>query len=561
MKRIYTFGFAGLIVLTLVLASWLLVIVPGVASKTIQSEMARRSGRTLLVNGGASLQFSPQLGVALHDVSIPGASINSEPVVVAKTLVLPGSFLQLFSLQNSNREVQLVEPVFTLQIDAAGQPNIIGIQAADETPIEVSPLRVRFEHGVLKYLDEPNAHRFTLTDIEGLVDLNAQNETKINAAMTVAGERTHIAASLKSLTRAFRDGSPLEFNLDAAGASISYGGRVVATQGVDLAGQLRVDTDNTARLSKWMGLDFHGLAGNVPFALTAALEANMSKIKLGRSDVLISGMKAKGDVSITHRTAKPNIVMDMQFENLNTDLFLDSKQSKNWSEKPFDVDNFNMLDVSYTLAATKMRVGAFEARDVQIAGNLSNGVLASTVNSPNLGETKIEFDSLATPEKLNLELGLTISDATSFMRQFASMNWYSGPMELNGKITAVGNNQAAMIGALDGQLEIKSNEAVFKGVSLAALAKKAAVQAITGWNDGDTEAVAFSSKFILVDGIATVQENNVSAPGVKISTTGDIDVLRQAINLSAQIKNAGKPVQISVEGPWGKPVIRAKDTQ
>lgn len=561
MKRIYSFGFAGLIVLTLVLASWLLVIVPGVASKTIQSEMARRSGRTLLVNGGASLQFSPQLGVALHDVSIPGASINSEPVVVAKTLVLPGSFLQLFSLQISNREVQLVEPVFTLQIDAAGQPNIIGIQAADETPTEVSPLRVRFEHGVLKYLDEPNAHRFTLTDIEGLVDLNAQNETKINAAMTVAGERTHIAASLKSLTRAFRDGSPLEFNLDAAGASISYGGRVVATQGVDLAGQLRVDTDNTARLSKWMGLDFHGLAGNVPFALTAALEANVSKIQLGRSDVLISGMKAKGDVSITHRATKPNIVMDMQFENLNTDLFLDSKQSKNWSEKPFDVNNFNMLDVSYTLAATKMRVGAFEARDVQIAGSLSNGVLASTVNSPNLGETKIEFDSRATPDKLNLELGLTISDATSFMQQFASMNWYSGPMELNGKITAVGNNQAAMIGALDGQLEIKSNEAVFKGVSLAALAKKAAVQAITGWDDGDTEAIAFSSKFILADGIATVQENSVSAPGVKISTTGDIDVLRQAINLSAQIKNAGKPVQISVEGPWGKPVIRAKDTQ
>ena len=561
MKRIYTFGFAGLIFLILAVSSWLLVIVPGVASKTIQSEMARRSGRTLLVNGGASLQFSPQLGVALHDVSIPGASINSEPIVVANTLVLPGSFLQLFSLQISNREVQLVEPVFTLQIDAAGQPNIIGIQAADVAQIEVSPLRVRFEHGVLKYLDEPNAHRFTLTDIEGLVDLNAQNETKMNAAMTVAGERTHIAASLKSLTRAFRDGSPLEFNLDAAGASISYGGRVVATQGVDLAGQLRMDTDNMARLFKWMGLDFHGLAGNVPFALTAALEANMSKIKLARSDVLISGMKAKGDISITHRTAKPNIVMDLKFENLNTDLVLDSKQSKNWSEKPFDVNNFNMLDVSYTLAATKMRVGAFEARDVQIAGSLSNGVLASTVNSPNLGETKIEFDSRATPEKLNLELGLTISDATSFMQQFASMNWYSGPMELNGKIKAVGNNQAAMIGALDGRLEIKSNEAVLNGVSLSALTSKAAVQPMTGWDEGDTENVAFSSKFILADGIATVQENIVSAPGVKISTTGDIDVLRQAINLSAQIKNAGKPVQISVEGPWGKPVIRAKDTQ
>ena len=561
MKRIYTFGFAGLVFLILATSSWLLVIVPGVASKTMQSELARRTGRALIINGGASLQFSPQLGVALHDVNIPGTSINSEPVVVAKTLILPGSFFQLFSLQISNREIQLIDPVFTVQIDAAGQPNIMSTQAADDTQIDFSALRVRFENGAFKYLDEPNAKRFTLTDAEGLIDFNAQNETKINAAMTVAGERTHIAASLKSLTRAFRDGAPLEFNIDAAGASISYGGRVVATRGIDLAGQMRVDTNNAVRLFKWVGLDFHGLGSTVPFALTTALEANASKIQFGRSDILISGMKATGDISITHRTAKPNFVMDLQFENLNTDLFLDSKRNVNWSEKPLDVNNFNVLDLSYTLAATKMRVGAFEARDVQIAGSMNDGVLVSTLSSPNLGETKIEFDSHATPAKLNLELALKISDATSFMQQFAFMNWFSGPMVLNGEIATAGNSQAAMIGALDGQLEIKSNEAVLKGVSLSALTSKAAVQPMTGWDEGDTENVAFSSKFILADGIATVQENSVSAPGVKISTTGDIDMLRQAINLSAQIKNAGKPVQISVEGPWGKPQIRAKALQ
>jgi uncharacterized protein involved in outer membrane biogenesis len=561
MKRTYIFGFAGLVFLLVAVASWLLVIVPGIASKTIQDEMARRTGRAFIIDGGASLQFSPQLGIALHDVSLPGTSINSEPIVVAKTMVLPSSFFQLFSLQISKREIQLVEPVFTMQIDAAGQANIMGTQAADEVQIVVSPLRVRFENGVFKYLDEPNARRYTITGVEGLVDLNEQNEAKINAAMTVSGERTHISAILKSLPRAFGVGSPLEFNLDAAGASLSFGGRIVATQGMDLAGQLRVDTNDAVRFAKWLGSDFHGLNNNVPLALTAALESNAAKIQFSRSEIFISGMKAKGDISITQRSAKPNILMDLKFENLNTDLFLTSKQNVNWSEEPFDVHNFNEFELSYTLAATKMRVGGFEALDAQIAGSLKNGVMETTIRGPNLGEAKIYFDSRAAPTKMNVELALAISEANTFFQQFTSMNWFSGPMVLNGKIATVGDSQAAMIGAMDGQLEIKSNEAVFKGVSLSALSGKAAAQPIAGWGDGDTEAVSLSSRFVLSDGIATAQETSLVAPGVKITTTGDVDVLRKALNLRAQTKTAGRAVQISVEGPWGRPQISAKDIQ
>lgn len=564
MKRIYTFVFAGLIILTLAVTSWLLGIVPGLAAKTIQNETVRRTGRTLMIKGGASVQFSPQLGIALHDVSVSGASTNSEPVVMAKTLLVPASFFQLLSLQVSNQEIELEEPIFTVQFDATGQSNIMGGEAADDTQVAVLPLRIRFQNGVFKYIDEPNAKVFTVADVEGLADLDAQNKAHINAAMTVAGERAHIAANLNSLSRAFHDGSPFDFNLDAVGASISYGGRIVARQGLDLAGQLRVDTNNATRLFKWLGLDFHGMGSNVLFSLTAALESNRSFINLKQSDIVLSGMKAKGDISLANNAVKSNVTLDLKFENLNTDLFLNSKQNVSWSERPFDTHNFNALDLSYNLAATKMRVGGFETGDAQVVGNLKDGILTSTISSPTLGQSTINFNNHETPPKLGLEMALTLSDAKSFMQQFADMNWFSGAMVLNGKLETVGNSQSEMIGALDGEIEIKSREAAFKGVSLSALAGKALVQPLAGWGGGDTEPVVFNSKFIWADGIATLQDNSLSAPGVKITASGEIDLLRQALNIDARVKlnqGDGKPAQVAVEGPWGKPHIGAKDLQ
>jgi AsmA protein len=563
MKRIYKFGFGGLIVLCMAMASWLFVVAPGLVAKTLQEEMVRRTGRTFLFKSGASMQFAPVMGVALHDVSVAGVSTNSEPVLIAKTLLVPATFFQILSLQVSNQDIKLEEPIFTMQFDAAGQPNLINVPTIEDVPIATAPLRVRFENGVFRYIDEPHAKNIIVTEVEGLIDFDAQNEAQINAAMAVAGERTHIAAHLKSLSRAFQDGSPFDFNLDAVGASISYGGRVVAKQGINLAGQVRIDTSNAVRLFKWLGVDFHGLNNNVPLALTAALESDHATILLKQSDISFSNMKAKGDISIASGL-KPNVALDLNFENLNTDLFLNSKQNVNWSDRPFDLHNLNLVDLSFKLIAAKMRVGGFETGNGDVSGSLKGGMLTSTVTGPSLGQTTIEFDARETPAKLKLEIALNLSDAKTFMQQFAGMNWLSGSMALNGKIETTGKSQAEMIGALGGQLELKSSETIFKGVSLSALASKAVIQPITGWDGGETETVAFRSKFILADGIATLQDNSFTAPGIKITTSGDIDVLRQALNLNARVnlgRADGKPSQIAVEGPWAKPIIRAKESR
>ncbi len=564
MKRITPFAFVGLTIAALALASWFLVVVPGLAARAIQEQIIGKTGRGLKVDGGSSLQFSPQLGVAMHSVSLMGAETNSEPVVIAKTLFAPATFMQLLMLQISGQEIALEEPIFTLQYDAAGQSNIMRGEATSDRQTTGLPLRVRFDHGVVRYIDEPNAKSFVMMDVEGLADFDSKNQIHINAAMTVADERAHIALNLTSLSRAFNDGSPFDFNLDVGGAALSYAGRLVASKGIDLAGQMRVDTNDARRLFKWVGIDLHGINSKAPFSLATAVESTRDFIQFKNSEIMLSGMAAKGDVTYLSHAARPNLDLELKFENLNTDLFLNSTQHLSWSEKSYDLHNVNALDIVYRLVAKKLRVGVFETADARVNGTLKDGVLVSTVSSPNLGEAKINFNGHETPAKLGIEMALTVSDARAFMQQFVGMNWYSGAMTLNGKLETLGNSQSSMIGALNGQIEMKSSQAGFKGVSLSALAGKAIVQPVAGWDSGETDPVVFSSRFNVADGIANIQNHSLTAPGVAITASGEVDLLRQALKFDARVKSSrgdGKPALIAVEGPWANPTIGAKQSQ
>ena len=179
-----------------------------------------------------------------------------------------------------------------------------------------------------------------------------------------------------------------------------------------------------------------------------------------------------------------------------------------------------------------------------------------------LNDTLINGDSsklktlIQTDPKLDLELALVLSDAKTFLEQFTAMHWLSGALTVNGKLRGAGTSQSTMIGALNGHLELHSSEAAFKGVDLAAIAEQALVAPLVNWQGSKTDPVSFDASFELSDGVAALQDNNLSAPGLKMVTSGEIDMLRQALALTALVnlnRSNDKPLRIAVKGPWSKP--------
>lgn len=565
MNPILRFGFLSFVAIMLALATWLSVFLPAQVLRHAQSEFLSRTGRMLNVTSGAALRMSPSFGVALNDISVAGASALAAPVMQAKALFIPVSLLQAFGLQVPKENIVVETPIFTMSLNSDGRSNIILSDAALVSKSDVNTplparIQVTFQNGTFVYKDELSAKSFALSDADGLISVDEKQEITLKSGATLGGQRVHFQAVVNSLPRAFAEGSPFDFNLEGAAAAFGFSGRIVATKGIDLVGQATLDTGDAARLLRWLGVDLHGLSAEMPLSITSAVETQGPLILLKKAEIKFANMKALGDVSYAATGSRPSLTLALGLDELDTNFYSTAVKSLapigNWSDRPFDQNDMNALDVKFRIAANQTRFGDYTTGPAEVDGELKDGILKTTIKSEASGIADIDFDSAQSPPKLSVNLDLKNVEAKNFMPRFTGMNWLQGAMRLNASLNAQGASQAEMISTLNGNIEMQLDNGHIQGVEMAGLAAHLQSEAVSGWEGEATDAVAGNVKLLVAEGVATLQENVIKAPGVKTSQTGEIDILRQALNLEASLnlnRGAGKPMQIKVSGPWAKP--------
>ena len=565
MNRIVGVGIVCAVAIVLAMATALLVVLPAQVLKQTQFEFLSRTGKTLNIAGGTSIRLSPQFGIALNDVSVAGGSAQNTDVFQARAIFVPVSLKQVFGLSYTNEIIIVETPIFTVAINSEGRSNILlsdtsARSKADMRAALPTPLQLRFQNGNLVYSDEAHANSFALSEAEGLIAVDAQQEITLKSAAVLGRQRVHVQSVLHSLPRAFAEGSPFDFNLDGAGASFGYSGRLVVKNGVELAGQATVDTEDVSRLFKWLGMDLHGLQGKHTLAMTSAVETQGALVLMKKADVKFADMAALGDISFFGAAARPSLTFDLALDEINTNLFSPvvnriSRQGI-WNDKKFDLSDLKALDVSFKIAARRVRFGDFISGEALIDGALKDGVANAAIKSETSGNADINFDSVQSPPKLSINLDLKNIEAKTFMRRFAGMNWLQGPLRLNASLMTEGSNQAEMVGGLKGNAEIQFDQAQIQGVELAGLAAHVQTENVSGWEGQMTDPVTGNAKFSLADGVATLQENEITAPGLKAIQNGEIDILRQALNLESAVglnRGDGNPMTIKITGSWANP--------
>lgn len=565
MNPILRFGFLSFVAIMLALATWLSVFLPAQVLRHAQSEFLSRTGRMLNVTSGAALRMSPSFGVALNDISVAGASALAAPVMQAKALFIPVSLLQAFGLQVPKENIVVETPIFTMSLNSDGRSNIILSDAALVSKSDVNTplparIQVTFQNGTFVYKDELSAKSFALSDADGLISVDEKQEITLKSGATLGGQRVHFQAVMNSLPRAIAEGSPFDFNLEGAAAAFGFSGRIVATKGIDLVGQATLDTGDAARLLRWLGVDLHGLSAEMPLSITSAVETQGPLILLKKAEIKFANMKALGDVSFAATGSRPSLTLALGLDELDTNFYSTAVKSLapigNWSDRPFDQNDMNALDVKFRIAANQTRFGDYTTGPAEVDGELKDGILKTTIKSEASGTADIDFDAAQSPPKLSVNLDLKNVEAKNFMPRFTGMNWLQGAMRLNASLNAQGASQAEMISTLNGNIEMQLDNGHIQGVEMAGLAVHLQSEAVSGWEGEATDAVAGNVKLSVAEGVATLQENVIKAPGVKTSQTGEIDILRQALNLEASLnlnRGAGKPMQIKVSGPWAKP--------
>ena len=558
MNRILSYVFFSFILVVLTVAIWLFVFLPNILEQRAQGAILNRTGNLLSVSGGHALQFSPHFGITLYDVSWGN-------VVTAKKLTFPITFMQILGAQASSNNFELERPIFNFGVDAQGRSKTGFPQSGSDAKTNANeqlpaPLHVTLKDGSINYQNDATAKNFSLMMMDGLIDVDTQDEITFKASGLLAQQRVHFSGDLKSLTRAFGEGSPFDFNLEGAGASFGFTGRLVAAKGIDLAGIGTVETADAARLFKWLGADLNGIQTKQPLSITAGIESESSIFLLKKADIRLAQMQAQGDVSFSNAGVRPNITLDLTVDDLDTNLYApipeNAAPNGSWNDKPFDFTDLRAFDAQFRLTANKLQYGKFLIGPAEIQGQLKDSTFNAKIKNADIGNFDVNLDAHQSPATLDLNFALALPKAESFMKSLMQMNWLSGPITVNGSLNATGASPSAMIGSLKGNFEAQSEAATLNGVDMAKLGAHVLAEPGDGWEGEMTSPTAFKTKFAVDDGVATVETASFTAPGVKIAVTGEVDVLRQALNLVANTnlnRVDGTPAKVKIDGPWAKP--------
>jgi uncharacterized protein involved in outer membrane biogenesis len=553
---IYILFSFGLAVLTVTI--WLLVFLPMILEKRAQGAILNRTGSLLTVSGGHSLQFSPHLGISLYDVSWGNA-------VTAKKLTFPISFMQILGAQSSSNQFELEQPIFNVAVDNQERSKLGVPQSGADAKTNANdplpaPLHVTVKDGSIKYQNDATAKAFSLTMMDGLIDVDAEDEITFKAAGLLAQERVHFSGGLKSLPRALGEGSPFDFNLEGAGASFGFTGRLVTAKGIDLAGIGTVETADAERLYKWLGADLKGIQTKLPLSITAGVESESSIFLLKKAEIRFAQMKAQGDVSFSNAGIRPNLTLDLNIDDLNTNFYApiaeNTAPNGSWNDKPFDLTSIKAFDAQFRLNANTFQYGQFTVGAAEIEGQLKDSVLNAKIKNVDIGNFDVNLDAHQSPLVLDLNFALALPEARSFMSSFFRMNWLAGALIVNGTLSAAGTSPSDMIGVLKGNLEVSSETATLNGVDLAQLGAHVLAEPVDGWEGALTAPTVIKTKFKVDDGVANVDSGSLSATGIKIELTGEVDVLRQALNLVGMMKLGGGDAnasKVKIDGAWAKP--------
>jgi AsmA protein len=553
----------------LAVAGWLFF-APSVIAGKIKQAIETRTGHTLMVAGGSGITFTPKLGVVLRDVSLAGASAMAEPVVTAPRLLLPMTAMQLLTGRANSDMIVLDDAHIDVAMNSEGHSNVLietspALAKTDAKPPVTKPMLIKINAGSFHYSDERNGETFVMPEFSGDFEIGEDGQINANGSTAINGQHANFTASLLSLERAVADGSPLDLTVDGVASSFSYSGRVAMATELNLAGQATLESSDAPRLLNWLGVKLIGLDDLKKVSISGAVETQGPVFLLTKTKIKLDAMNAAG--------ARPSLTAALNFDVLDLNHYKPAKNAgatavQGWSEKPSSNSDIGALDAQFRLTAKKLVYGHMIADDAILDGTLNDRVAEAAFKSDHVGQGQAtlsaNYDGREAAAKLGLQLSFTNVEAKDFLPTFTGRNFAAGPLSLTAKLNTAGGSQAAMLSSLTGDVDVRIENGTLVGVDIGGLARAVGKDVITGWNGQVTTPVSGHAAFTIVDGVATLGENQIEAPGVQLSSAGEIDVLRQSLSLSTNpvVKVNGSaavklPVRVLIKGPWEKPKISA----
>jgi len=537
------------------------VLSPGWVVPALGRIAEQQLGRAFSSTGGAHLDFSP-LSLRIEQPVLAGLTEASAGLLSGGTLVIPVSFGQILSRKPDLTRISLSESEFALLIDERGQASWDFPEAAASQELAITLKQASF-----RYFDARNGQALTLSNVDGLMRLTPEGGVTFTGTAVIKSQVAHIDLELRSLPRVNAGGSPLEVVIESGAASVSFSGRLSTGKVLNLAGPLSLSTRETATLARWAGIPLaEGTSLPEPLNLDGALDSAGRAFAIRNAAVTLGQFRAAGDVVADLRGERPKLQANLQAETLWLDALLPSAGAgpEAWGRAVFPVQALRAMDAELSIIARTVAFNGFTGGVTRFAATVTDGKLESSgaarLDTGGTASFRVQVDSAVLPP--SGIVGITAENASlgPLIGALTGVTALSGTGNLNLEISAQGQTQEELVSTLKGAASLSLNGGQLAGSDIGGTIAAVRERILDGWTavPGGTPVDSLSATASLADGLATLGASELATPGLRMSLSGTVDLLRRALDLKAELlppETAPLPVPVIVQGNWAAPRI------
>ena len=563
---------AGLSALLLALTMFWLAVLPGQLASALKLEIENRTGlhakasnSTFSMRNGLSLQLDNVTLTSSDEQSVPTASVDH----VKADLSLANLFGGKLRLEN----IELENPVINIKTEATA-PTSTETGSGDGVSHDEKPskdLAVTLHNGTVKWSDAGRQVSFAVSDLNGNVTTEQDGSAKLDLAGLFNGKLTRLAATVDDIRRLKADGSPSDVTLSAGENSISFSGRTLLRGGMQMDGRISASSDSLRNLASWFGLQFSGFAEAGSLKAESSVSWDGARLDLKQLAINLGQSKISGSASLDLQQSRPTLEATLDADRIDLAIYNKasgaSQQSdapvisQPWNEVPMDFHDLRALNAKVSVNAAKLVVAGLEIGKAALALQLKDYALDLTLSSDDVagGKANAELQVIQPGKMPEFALKLEIQNvgAKAFLQPLTGFSAVDGAMSLQADLTSQGDSPARLISSLSGTTEFAVKDGSINGLALAGFLSGKG----SGWrlkNDATTVLTSGEAKFEIQDGVAQIASLNVETSGMTLAAQGEIDLLRQHLDLICKPEVAGVvklPVQLSVSGPWTNPDV------
>jgi AsmA protein len=563
----------------------------------IEAEVTQRTGRDFRIEGPVSLSLLPKLAVELNQVAFAGPpGARSAQMARLGKLELELKIWPLLSGQIEIDKLVLREPHIALEVDAQGRPNWVLENQTAQAPAQPAPTpaepagdlpelrfgEVELVNGKISYFDARSGASYEVdrVDVEVLApDLDQPAEIK---GKLVFRDRPVTIDSRIGHPRGLIETGASKLVAAVAGdlISVKFDGELANGQGGPGArGALDLVAPALRDLATWATGDDPGALPVQNASVTGNLDANGQRVALTGGTYKAGDVEATGNVGLGLGGPRPRIDAVLSLARLHLDQYFNQPdgaaaqqapgqpqpqpqpapaapkpQADGWSTEPIDLSALRKLDADIKLAIAGLTVKGVDVGASDIAVLLNDGKLKTTMGETALFDGtisgQVSADASAAVPAVGLDFRINGVQAEPVLTRFAEFDRLAGTARAVASLKTTGNNQRAMVEALNGQGSVTFTDGAIKGINLAAMVRNvgAAFQGQAVGNEPQqTDFAELGGTFTIQNGVVRNDDLRLLAPLLRLDGAGTVSLPPKTIDYRLQPRLAA-----TIEGQGGK---------